>query len=500
MIGKVVVVGGGSAGLMAALALKVKMKDLKVVVIRSKEIGIIGVGEGSTAPLTTFLHGFLLAEVKTLVRMAQPSWKLGIKFKWGPRPHFYYPFGPQLDFRPSTLSRNIAFYCTGEMEDGTVDMAMMARDRIFPRGADGKPQLHFNMAYHIENEKFVTYLEAFARHTGVEIADDTIKQVLENENGVSGLVLESGRTETADLYIDCSGFRSMLLGQTLKEPFVSFKSTLFCERAVVGGWDRTVEPIHPYTTSEQMDAGWCWQIEHPTRINRGYVYCPDFISDEQAELEFRAKSPKVGPTRIVKFVSGRYQRAWVKNVVAIGNSAGFVEPLEATALAVIAVRSQLLSEILMECQCQPPQYQIDLYNGHHARIWDSIRRFLAIHYRFNLHPTTPFWRRCQNETDLAGAEPFIDYYQRFGPSALWGPVLLDPVDPFGVSGYLTVLVGQKAPFQPNFTPPPADLDVWNQIRRKNAQVASVAMTIPEVLHALNSTEVRPPPTRTPVSV
>lgn len=485
---------------MSALALKVKMRDLKVLVIRSPDIGVIGVGEGSTAPLTTFLHGFLLADVKRLIAMAQPSWKLGIKFKWGPRPHFFYPFGPQLDFRPISLSRNIAFYCTGEMEDGTVDMAMMARDRIFPRGPDGRPQLHFNMAYHIENEKFVTYLEAFARHAGVEIIDDTIKQVQEGEAGVGGLVLESGRTETADLYIDCSGFRSLLVGQTLKEPFVSFKSSLFCERAVVGGWDRTTEPIHPYTTSEQMNSGWCWQIEHPTRINRGYVYCPDFISDDEAEREFRAQNPKIGPTRIVKFVSGRYERAWVKNVVAIGNSSGFVEPLEATALAVIAVRSQLLSEVMTECGRDVPQYQIDLYNRHHVRIWDSIRRFLALHYRFNLHPQTPFWKSCQNEADLAGAETFVEYYQRFGPSALWGPVLLDPVDPFGISGYLTVMVGQKAPFGPTFTPPPAEWEVWGKIRSNNTKVASAAMTIPEVLGALGSTEVQPPSLRTPVAV
>lgn len=499
MVNKVVVVGGGSAGFMAALALKVKMKDLKVVVIRSPEISIIGVGEGSTAPLTTFLHGFLLADVKTLLRMAQPSWKLGIKFKWGSRPHFYYPFGPQLDFRPSGLSRNIAFYCDAEMENGTVDMSMMAQDKVFPRGADGKPQLHFNMAYHIENEKFVTYLEAFARNVGVEILDDTIRQVRENEAGVAGLELASGRTEAADLYIDCSGFRSLLLSQTFKEPFVSYKSSLFCERAVVGGWDRTTEPIHPYTTSEQMEAGWCWQIEHPTRINRGYVYCPDFISDEQAEQEFRAKNPKVGPTRLVKFVSGRYERCWVKNVVAIGNSSGFVEPLEATALAVIAVRSQLLSEILMECNRDVPAFQIDLYNKHHVRIWDSIRRFLAIHYKFNVYPTTTFWRRCQNETDLAGAEPFVEYYQRFGPSALWSPVLLDPLDPFGASGYLTVMVGQKAPYDARYAPPPAEWGAWDEIRRRNVEVAASAMTIPQVLRSMGAVEVRPPPARMPVA-
>src|SRR3954463_3960432 len=156
MVQKVVVVGGGSAGFLAALALKVKTPALRVVVIRSKDIGIIGVGEGATVPLTEFLHGFLRADYRTLLRIAQPTWKLGIKFMWGPRPHFFYPFGPQLDFTPHGLPRNIAFYCEGDMEDGTPEMSMMAQEKVFPRDADGRPRLHGNIAYHIENEKFVT--------------------------------------------------------------------------------------------------------------------------------------------------------------------------------------------------------------------------------------------------------------------------------------------------------------------------------------------------------
>lgn len=500
MVRKIIVVGGGSAGFMAALALKAKMPDLSVLVIRSKEIGIIGVGEGSTVPLTTFLHGFLLADFKTLLRLAQPTWKLGLKFKWGPRTHFYYPFGPQMDFRPSQLPRNISFYCDADMENGTPEMALMAQDKIFPRGPDGHPRPHFNIAYHIENEKFVGYLEAFAAHAGVQVLEDTISQVKQNDAGISELVLASGHSETADLYVDCSGFRSLLLGQTLGEPFVSYKSSLACDRAVAGGWERTDEPIHPYTTSESMDSGWCWQIEHPTRINRGYVYSSAFVSDDEAEREFRMKNPKVGPTRVVKFISGRYERGWVKNVVAIGNASGFVEPLEATALAIIAVRSQLLSEILMECDREVPAYQIDMYNKHHVRIWECIHRFLACHYRFNQHLTTPFWRHCQTQTDLAGAEEIVEYYQRFGPTGLWGPVLLDPVDPFGMSGYLTILIGQKVPYRPRYTPAQSEWDTWNALRRRNVEAARSAVTVREALSALLPPPVQRAPQPQPAAV
>ena len=400
MVRKVIVVGGGSAGFMAALGLKVKIPDLRVIVIRSKDIGIIGVGEGSTVPLTNFLHGFLKADFRMLLKLAQPTWKLGLKFKWGPRPYFYYPFGPQMDFTPHVLPRNIAYYCYGDMEHATVETSLMSQDRVFFPDKDGKPRLHNNIAYHFENEKFVSYLEAFATHAGVEIVEDTIRSVRQDESGVAELMLASGKSESADLYVDCSGFKSLLLGETFGEPFVSYGNTLFCDRAVVGGWARTTEPIHPYTTSESMNTGWCWQIEHVNRINRGYVYSSGFISDEDAEREFREKNPKVGPTRVVKFISGRYQRAWVKNVVAIGNSSGFVEPLEATALGMIGTRSQLLAQVLTESDRQVTPFHVDLYNVHHARAWDTIRDFLACHYRFNHHLTTPFWRHCQNDTDL----------------------------------------------------------------------------------------------------
>jgi tryptophan halogenase len=484
MVRRVIVVGGGSAGFMAALALRAKVPDVRVAVIRSKDIGIIGVGEGSTVPLTDFLHGFLRADYRTLLKIAQPTWKLGIKFIWGPRGHFFYPFGPQMDFTPHELPRNIAFYCEREMDDATVEMAMMARERVFQRQPDGRPRLHGQVAYHIENEKFVTYLEAFAKNVGVEIIDDTIETVLQGEAGVTGLKLASGRTESGDLYVDCSGFKSLLLGQALGEPFVSYNRTLFCDRAVAGGWDRTTEPVHPYTTSESMSTGWCWQIEHVGRVNRGYVYSSAFISDEDAEREFRAKNPKVGPTRVVKFVSGRYERGWVKNVVAIGNASGFVEPLEATALSVIATRSALLAQTLWESGGQVTPFQVDLYNRHHARIWDTIRDFLACHYRFNHHLTTPFWRHCQNETELGGAAPFVEYYQEFGPTGVWGPLLVDPLCTFGVPGYLTILVGQQVPHRRPFTPTQSEWETWSQMRRRNAEVAAGAMTVPEALRAL----------------
>ena len=489
MVRKVVVVGGGSAGFMAALGLKVKMPDLRVIVIRSKDIGIIGVGEGSTVPLTTFLHGYLKADLRALLRMGQPTLKMGLNFKgWTPRGHYYYPFGAQLDFRPAALQRNIGFYCDDDLEDATLEMAMISRDRVFFRGRDGQPQVHGKFAYHIENEKFVGYLEAFALDAGVEIVEDTIESVTQDETGVTGLKLASGRSESGDLYVDCSGFKSLLLGKTLGEPFVSYSSSLFCDSAVVGGWDRTNEPVHPYTTCEAMDNGWCWQIEHINRINRGYVYSTKFTSDDEARREFLAKNPKIRGDigRVIRFVSGRYARGWVKNVVAIGNASGFVEPLEATALGVIAARSQLVSQMLIECDREVVPFEVELFNQSHARLWDSIRDFLACHYRFNLHGSTPFWRHCQEQTDIGGAARMVEYFREFGPTGMWGPLLTDPLDGFGSKGYLMILVGQKLPYKRHYTPTPQETQSWSAMRRQNAELAGTAMTVPEALAALGA--------------
>jgi tryptophan halogenase len=316
-IKKVVVLGGGSAGFIAALALKVKLPDLEVRVIRSKEIGIIGVGEGSTIALTRYLHDYLKVGMRRFHDVTGATWKLGLKFLWGPRPHFHYPFSSGLTDRVVTLPKATAFYCYEQMEYEDPLSAMMRHDRAFPRAPGGGPKFHNNVAYHFENEKFVAFLEGYATAKGVEIVDGTVCDVTVDDSGITGLTLENGENERAGLYVDASGFTALLLGRKLGEPFTSFSSSLFCDRAVVGGWQRTDEAIKPYTTCETMASGWAWQIEHETRINRGYVYSSAFISDEEAELELRRLNPKIGPTRVIRFVSGCHERSWVKNVVAV---------------------------------------------------------------------------------------------------------------------------------------------------------------------------------------
>src|SRR5579871_2704587 len=296
MIHNVLVLGGGSAGFLAAITLKHRYPDMRVSVLRSKDIAIIGVGESTTIPLVTHLHGYLRMDLTEFYRLARPTHKLAIRFLWGPRPYFDFGLNFQLDLRYQGFSKPIGYYSGDTLDFGRLSV-LMTRNKVFLRRPDGRPAYNRDPAYHLQNAYFVAFLEQYAQRQGVEILDDTVTDVLQNEAGIAGLVLASGTTRTADLYVDCSGFRSLLLGKTLGEPFISFKSSLFCDRAVIGPWKRTDEPIQPYTTAETMNAGWCWRIEHEDRVDRGYVYSSDFISDDEAEREFRQKNPKATETR-----------------------------------------------------------------------------------------------------------------------------------------------------------------------------------------------------------
>lgn len=487
MIRSLLVLGGGSAGLLAALSVKTHLPELRVVLVRSRELGVIGVGEGSTVGLPSFLHGYLGIEPSEFFKTARPTWKLGLRFvEWGPRSHFHYSFAPSMFLRWNGLPKLGAFYCMEDMQDANFASAMMDENRVFLRTPEGGIQMTREFGYHLENREFVDFLEKRAAEIGIHLLDDKIARIETNEAGVSAVHLESGGEQRADLYLDCTGFVSLALGKALGEPFYSFRSTLFCDRSIIGGWPRGSEPIKPYTSVQAMSAGWCWQIEHEHRINRGYVYSSAFISDEEAEREFRSQNPLIEQTRMVKFVSGRYERAWVGNIVAIGNACGFVEPLEATSLGAISSEAAALVEVLQDSDGNPTPSQVRMFNYRVGESWDNIRRFLAIHYRFNTRQRTPFWDACRADTDLAGAEPMVEFYRENGPSDLGRLSLLSPFDQFTMDGWLTLLVGQKVPTTRAYTPSAAEADLWAKLQGHIRSRAKQAFTIPEALAAVRS--------------
>ncbi len=482
MIRDVIVLGGGTAGFLSALTLKIKLPQLRVRVVRSREIGIIGVGEGSTSDLPYHLHGYLGLEQTRFYTEAKPTWKLGVRFLWGERGHFNYTFTTQVAAQLDGLKKVHGFYVWDDFEDADVNSSLMSCGKVFARQANGIPDIRRNYAYHIENAWMVEYFERIAMEKGVEIIDATMQAVERGGEGVASLTLDSGERLTADLYIDASGFRSELLGKALEEPFDSYGDTLFCDRAVAGGWERGEEPILPYTIAETMDAGWAWQIEHEQHVNRGYVYSSAFMSDEQAEVEFRKKNPKVKNTRIVKFRTGRHRRCWVGNVFAVGNAHGFVEPLEATAIFVICHATRFLAGALEDNDCRIAPSMRDSCDRIIRKLWDEIRDFLAIHYRFNTRLETPFWQACLSDVALHGAESIVHHYRENGPSTFAQLDVLPPsASLFQIDGFYTLLLGQRVPHERLYTPPPLDSAKFDAYRVRNAVAGKNGLTVAESL-------------------
>lgn len=479
--GSVMILGGGSAGLLVALTLKRMIPSLDVAMTRSTEIGVIGVGEGTTAVFPQHLFDTLAISQEQFYRDAEPTWKQGIRFLWGERGDYFYDFGFQYDAKVPGMQKATGFYADEDCHDLNLVCAMMRRGKAFASGPLGRPVLRGEYAFHIENAKLVGCLEKVAINSGVEIVDDIFLSATRNEHGITALHFKSGRETKADWYIDASGFSAELIGGVLDEPFRPFSDGLFCDRAVAGGWERDEEPIQAYTTAETYDHGWCWQIEHEHHINRGYVFGSAFLDDDRAEAEFRRLNPKVQKTRVIAFRSGRRHRSWVGNVIAIGNASGFVEPLEATALAQIIYASRCLVQTLKESGGDPGDASRDRYNSAVARAWDEIRDFLAFHYKFNTMRDTPFWRHCRSETSLGDYQGFFDAYCEIGPD----PALIHslPYRPniYGIEGYLAHLVGMRVPYRKRHKPSVVERMQWRNHRNRIAVCAATSLTVRQTL-------------------
>ncbi|MDB6154572.1 MAG: tryptophan-5-halogenase [Chthoniobacteraceae bacterium] len=482
MIKKILVLGSGSAGLIAAISLKRKIPQLSVHVVRSPELGVIGVGEGTTPNFPKHLFDYLGISRKRFYELAEPTWKLGIKFLWGPRGRFDYTFNQQLDTHWNDLPKPTGFYCDDDFSCASLPAALMANGKAFPRQANGCPDIQPWHAFHIENKKFVDVLEIVAREVGVEFTDGKVSGAERGPNGISAVMLDDGRRIEADFFIDSSGFRSELLGKALEEPFIGFDRSLFCDRAVVGGWERTDEPILPYTTAETMDSGWAWQIEHEHHVNRGYVYSSQAISDDAAAEEFLRKNPKAPKSpRVVKFRSGCYRRQWVENVVGVGNASGFVEPLEATSLMIVCSNMQTLVDFLIHSKLEPPPTMRTLYNDLTAATWNDIRDFLALHYKVNTALETPFWRHCNADTDVSAIAPLLEFYKENGPTGFCRYRLPRTENDFGLEGYLVMLVGNRVPYNVRHTPTSAEQVIWNRHRSEFVAEARKGLDVKESL-------------------
>jgi tryptophan halogenase len=446
---RVGVIGGGTAGYLAALALRAQRPWLDVTLIESSRIPVIGVGEATTPPLMAFLHHYLDIDPLEFLKQVQPTWKLGIKFDWGP-----YADGIMAPFDWGANSIGVlgSMAERGDPNAFTLQSLFMLHNRVpvFQVGEDRYVSLMDDIpfAYHLENRSLVRFLTNLAKERGIRHLDAEIAEVqVSGEDWVKSLHTTDGQTLTFDLYIDATGFRSLLLGKALKTNYLSYSDSLFTDTAVTG-YTKQSEAIEPYTTAATMDAGWCWTIPVPEEDHVGYVYSSAFLSADEAAEEVVRQHGEVDNLKTVKFRVGRHEKTWRGNVIAIGNSYGFVEPLESSALLMLVFTIMSMMPLLPTSWAQPVAR--DVLNRVSASRWDGLRWFLAIHYRYNRRRDTAFWREVWTSTDVSGIQPLLDIYAGGAPLHLRDPItrrLARAAAPtfYELDGVDCILLGQNYP-------------------------------------------------------
>lgn len=473
------VIGGGTAGYLTALALRTWRPGLEVTVVESSSIPVIGVGEATVTDMVAFLHRYLGIDMAEFYQEVRPTWKLGIKFDWGPDPAgFTAPF----DWASHSVGMLGALGTHGSVDGFSLGSLLMAADKTPVLRADGRAFSllpYLPVAYHLENVRFIGYLTRLAARRGVGHVDATVADVqLRGPDFVDALRTADGRELRYDLYVDCTGFRSRLLGQALGVPFRSFAGSLFTDEAVTASTGNQDQP-RPYTTATTMDAGWCWNISLAEGVDHlGYVYSSAAMNAEQAERELLERFPGAELQGRMRFSSGRRERHWLGNVVAVGNSGGFVEPLESSGLAMISITIRALLSALPGSWSQPcPRDTVNDFLGVH---WDALRWFLSLHYKFNTRLDTPFWRHARTDTDVSGLEPLLSAYAAGAPLTrrdTLTQLMLKAVAPpvYGLAGIDNILLGQRVPatlLEPD--EPPAR---WRA--RSQAAQALVRLALPQ---------------------
>ena len=477
----VVIVGGGTAGWMcaAALARMIAHAGVSVQLIESEEIGTVGVGEATIPTLLTFNHLLGLDE-DDFVRSTQGTFKLGIEFvDWyclGNR--YIHPFGTfgldieaikfhQLWLR---LSRDPAV-CAEAAELAEYNLCTVAaRLARFARPTGGPQSVLSSLryAFHFDASLYARYLRAYSEKRGVVRREGMITQVDKHpESGfITSVTLQDGRCIEGELFIDCSGFRSLLAGQALGIPYESWARWLPCDRAVAVPCESSGELL-PYTRSTADAAGWRWRIPLQHRIGNGYVYCSDYIDDEQARRRLLSNldGKALAEPRTLRFVAGRRKTFWEKNCVCIGLAGGFIEPLESTSIHLIQVGIAKLLALFPDRTFSQPE--IDEYNRATIQEYEQTRDFIILHYKATSRTDTPFWVRCR---DMDIPETLQQKLVLFRSK---GRVLRRQEELFTEDSWIAVLLGQGA--VPRGYDPLADSLPLENTRRFMQHVREVVM-------------------------
>ncbi|MDE2437034.1 MAG: tryptophan 7-halogenase [Sphingomonadales bacterium] len=441
----IVVVGGGTAGWMTAAALSQAVRaNCSITLIESDEIGTVGVGEATIPPIHTFNQTLGIDENEFL-KATKGTFKLGIQFQgWGTQDtRYFHPFGtygrafdmvPLHQFWLEARARGEA----PPLDELCMAWAAASRGRFTPPVADPRSVLStFDYAYHFDAGLYARFLRSYAEARGVtriegRIADTT----LNGETGfVSHVTLQDGRRFDGDLFIDCSGFRGLLIEDALKTGYQDWTHWLPCDRAMAVPCTRTGD-FTPYTRSTARAAGWQWRIPLQHRTGNGYVYCSNFISDDEAATTLLANldGEALADPKPLRFVTGRRNLFWNRNVVAIGLSGGFMEPLESTSIHLIQAGISKLLALFPDAGFDP--LVTDEYNRLAIAEYERIRDFIILHYKLTQRTDTELWRYCgaMDVPDTVGWK--IEHFRRHGR------LVQREADLFGPPSWLAVHIGQ----------------------------------------------------------
>ncbi len=442
-IQRIVIVGGGSAGWMTAAALSRAIeRDCSITLIESDDIGIVGVGEATIPPIKLF-NDMLGIDEHEFLRRTRGTFKLGIQFvDWTRIGHrYFHPFGSY--GRPFDLvqihhhwRRAHAEGKAASLDEYCMAWAAASRGRFDRPSLDPRSVLStYLYAYHFDASLYARFLREYAEARGVKRVEGKVVAVEQNpESGfIEGVRLDGGGAAAGDLFIDCSGMRALLIEGTLKAGYEDWSHWLPCDRALALPCESA--ELTPFTRSKAHAAGWQWRIPLQHRTGNGHVYSSHFMSDDEAAaiLMRNLDGKPLGEPRMIKFTTGRRKCYWVKNVIAIGLSSGFIEPLESTAIHLIQAGISKLLAYFPDKEFDP--LVMREYNRVAIAEVERIRDFIILHYHLGERPEA-MWRHCASMPVPETLQCKIEHFRRYGR------ILPSEMDIFGPNSWLAVHIGQ----------------------------------------------------------
>lgn len=403
-IKKIVILGGGTAGWTAAAMLSSHFKKhvCRIQVVESSALGTVGVGESTIPPFVRLIQNLGIDE-QDFIQKTGACYKLGIKFvDWHKKGEsFFHPFGAI----GKRIETHDFYQCWNRANregndfsllDFSPNAVMAAEGRFFPPHQFPDSAIGgANYAVHLDATQVAAYLRDFALEKGVQHTEGKVEKVEQRPDGfISRLQLASGDYVEGDFYIDCSGFRALMIGDALKSPLEDWSDYLPCDHAIVAKTEHKDE-IKPFTTATARKAGWSWRIPLRDRVGCGYVYSSRFCTDAEAKstLMRTLNGPLASEPRVIAFKSGMRREIWKNNCLALGLSSGFVEPLESTAIHLIARGLDFFLRFFPDSDCDPALRRE--YNRRMAMDYEEVRDFIVLHYCATEREDTPFWRWCK---------------------------------------------------------------------------------------------------------